>query len=170
MWEPLEYMGIAQSLPTAYKNTFDFMVNNQGYGLPATRCPPYADYGIMLAQDITGSGTPQTVSTASYGANRLGLEVGRFVHIDLGGSNEEYVAVLAVDPDDQTFNAVVTGNHLAGERPASHLANACAERGRRLGVRHSLGRISGFRGRFDGSDPDLKNVHRADSGQLNTRE
>ncbi len=119
-WEPLEYMGIAQSLPTAYKNTFDFMVNNQGYGLPATRRLPYADYGIMLAQDITGSGTQQTVSTASYGANRLGLEAGRFIHIDLGGANEEYVHLLAVDPDSQTFDAVVTGDHVAGEnvRPA----------------------------------------------------
>jgi hypothetical protein len=119
-WEPLEYMGIAQSLPTAYKNTYDFLVNNEGYGLPATRRLPYADYGIVLAQAITGSGTQQTVSTASYGANRLGLEVGRFIHIDLGGANEEYVQVLAVDPDNQTFDAIVTGDHLLGEsiRPA----------------------------------------------------
>ncbi len=42
-------MGIAQSLPTAYKNTYDFLVNNEGYGLPATRRLPYADYGIVLA-------------------------------------------------------------------------------------------------------------------------
>jgi len=42
-------MGIAQSLPTAYKNTYDFLVNNEGYGLPATRRLPYADYGIILA-------------------------------------------------------------------------------------------------------------------------
>jgi hypothetical protein len=50
----------------------------------------------------------------------LVLEVGRFVHIDLGGGNEECVQVLAVDPDNQTFDAVVTGDHLAGEniRPA----------------------------------------------------
>jgi hypothetical protein len=88
--------------------------------LPATRRLPYADYGIILAQDITGSGTQQTVSTASYGANRLGLEAGRFIHIDLGGANEEYVQMLAVDPGNQTFEAVVTGDHLAGEnvRPA----------------------------------------------------
>jgi hypothetical protein len=119
-WEPLEYMGIAQSLPTAYKNTYDFLVNNEGYGLPATRRLPYADYGIILAQAVTGSGTPQTVLTASYGANRLGLEVGRFVHIDLGGANEEYVEVLAVDPDNQTFDAIVTTDHAIGEsiRPA----------------------------------------------------
>lgn len=73
-----------------------------------------------MRQDITGSGTQQTVSTASYGANRLGLEVGRFIHIDLGGANEEFVHLLAADPDNQTLDAIVTGNHLAGEniRPA----------------------------------------------------
>ncbi len=95
-------------------------MNNEGYGLPATRRLPYADYGIILFQAVTGSPAPQTVSTASYGANRLGLEVWRFVHIDLGGGNEEFVQVLAVDPDNQTFDAIVTGNHLVGEsiRPA----------------------------------------------------
>lgn len=63
---------------------------------------------------------PQTVSTASYGANRLCLEAGRFIHIDLGGANEEYVMVLAVDPNNQTFDAIVTEDHLLGEsiRPA----------------------------------------------------
>ena len=44
-WEQLEYMGVAQSLPTAYKTTFDFLVQNEGYGLPATRRLPYADFG-----------------------------------------------------------------------------------------------------------------------------
>ena len=72
-WELLEYMAIAQSLPIAYKNTYDFLVNGGGYGLPATRRLPYADYGIILFQAVTGNPTPQTVSTASYGANRLGL-------------------------------------------------------------------------------------------------
>ena len=89
--------------------------------MPATRRLPYADFGIILFQAVTGSPTPQTVSTASYGANHLGLEAGLFVHIDLGGANEEYVQVLAVDPDNQTFDAIVTGNHLADAR---------AERGR----------------------------------------
>jgi len=115
-WDPLEYMGIAQSVPTPYKNTYDFLVEHQGYGLPATRRLPYADYGIVLAQAITGSGSPQTVYTASYGANRLGLEAGKFVFLDLGGPNEEYVKVISVDPDNQTFEAIVTRDHAAGER------------------------------------------------------
>ena len=91
-----------------------------GYEMPATRRMPYADYGIIQFQAITGSPTQQPISTASYGANRLGLEVGRFVHIDLGYANEEYVQVLSVDPDNQTFDAIVTGDHLLGEsiRPA----------------------------------------------------
>jgi len=112
--------GLHRRCRFAYKNTYDFLVNNAGYGLPATRRLPYADYGIILFQAVTGSPTPQTVSTASYGANRLGLEVGRFVHIDLGGANEEYAMVLAVDPDNQTFDAIVIGDHLLGEsiRPA----------------------------------------------------
>ena len=69
-----------------------------------------------LAQ--TNRSHAQTVSTASYGANRLGLEAGRFVHIDLG-ANEEYVHLLAVDPDNQTFDAIVTGTTLGESiRPA----------------------------------------------------
>ncbi|MBM4035880.1 MAG: hypothetical protein FJ291_29425, partial [Planctomycetes bacterium] len=115
-WEPLEYMGIAQALPDAYRNTYDFLVNNEGYGLPATRRLPYADYGLILAQAVTGSQAPQTIQTASYGANRLGLDAGKFVFIDLGGPNEEYVKVISADPDDQTFDAIVTKDHADGER------------------------------------------------------
>ncbi len=115
-WEPLEYMGIAQSLPEPYKNTYDSLVNNDGYGLPATRRLPYADYGLVLMNDITASPAPQTLQTASYGANRLGLAVGQFVFLDLGGANEEYARVLSVDPEAQTFEAVVTLDHAAGER------------------------------------------------------
>ncbi|MBI3679511.1 MAG: hypothetical protein HY235_03860 [Acidobacteria bacterium] len=115
-WEPLEYMGIAQALPTAYKNTYDFLVNNEGYGLPVTRRLPYADYGLIIAQVVTGSPTPQTIQTASYGANRLGLEPGKFALIDLGGPNEEYVKVISADPDNQTFDAIVTQDHAVGER------------------------------------------------------
>ena len=115
-WEPLEYMGIAQALRDAYKNTYDFLVNNEGYGQPATRRLPYGDYGLILAQAVTGSQTPQTIQTASYGANRLGLDPGKFVFLDLGGPNEEYVKVISVDPDNQTFDAIVTKDHTAGER------------------------------------------------------
>jgi len=114
-WEPLEYMGIAQAVPTAYKNTYDFLMNNEGYGKPDTRRLPYNDFGMGLWADVTASGSPQTVQVASYGANRLGLDVGEFVHIDLGGGNEEYVEVLAADPDNQTFDAIFTKDHAAGE-------------------------------------------------------
>lgn len=115
-WEPLEFMGIAQSLPDAYKNTYDFLVNNEGYGLPASRRLPYADYGLALAQAVTANPAPQTIQTASYGANRLGADAGKFVFIDLGGPNEEYVKVISVDPDNQTFEAIVTKDHADGER------------------------------------------------------
>ncbi len=71
---------------------------------------------MILAQAVTGSTTPQTIQTASYGANRLGLETGRFVFIDLGGPNEEYVQVISVVPDNQTFDAIVTRGHALGER------------------------------------------------------
>jgi len=115
-WEPLEYMGIAQALPIEYKNTYDFLVNNEGYGLPATRRLPYADYGLIVAEAVTGGPSPQTIQTASYGANRLGLEAGKFVFIDLGGPNEEYLKIIGADPDNQTFDAIATRNHAAGER------------------------------------------------------
>jgi hypothetical protein len=109
-------MGIAQALPAAYKNTYDFLVNNEGYGLPATRRLPYTDYGLIVDEAVTGSPAPQTIQTASYGANRLGLEAGKFVFIDLGGPNEEYAKVISADPDNQTFDAIVTGDHVGGER------------------------------------------------------
>jgi len=113
MWEPLEYMGIAQSMPTPFKTTYDFLLT-QGYGRPETRRLPYDDFGIVLAQAVTAGPNPQTVQTASYGANRLGLEVGEFVHINLGQADEEYVKVLAADPENQTFTAIFTKDHAVG--------------------------------------------------------
>jgi hypothetical protein len=115
-WEPLEYMGIAQALPDAYKTTYDFLVSNEGLGLPATRRLPYADYGLVLSSAVTAGPDPQTLQTASYGANRLGLVVGGFVFLDPGGANEEYFHVVGVDQENQTFDAIVTKDHVAGER------------------------------------------------------
>jgi hypothetical protein len=113
-WQPLEYMGIAQSLPDGAKNTYDSLVQNDGYGKPATRRLPYNDFGIVLYQAVTAGPNPQTVQTASYGANRLGFDVGEFVHINLGKADEEYVQVLAADPENQTFTAVFTKEHAMG--------------------------------------------------------
>jgi hypothetical protein len=112
-WEPLEYMGIAQSLPTPSKTTYDFLVR-RGYGRPETRRLPYNDFGIVLYYAVTAGPDPQTVPTASYGANRLGFDVGEFVHINLGQADEEYVEVLAADPDNQTFTAIFTKDHALG--------------------------------------------------------
>lgn len=109
-------MGIAQALPDAYKNTYDFLINNEGYGLPASRRLPYADYGLALAQAVTASPASQTIQTASYGANRLGLAAGQFLFLDPGGANEEYVKVISADPDNQTFDLILTKDHADGER------------------------------------------------------
>jgi len=113
-WQPLEYMGIAQMIPGGARNTYDFLVQNEGYGKPQTRRLPYNDFGIVLYQAVTAGPNPQTVETASYGANRLGFDVGEFVHINLGHADEEYVEVLAADPDNQTFTAVFTRDHALG--------------------------------------------------------
>jgi hypothetical protein len=91
-------------------------VLNEGYTKPAARRLPYNDFGIVLRQAVVASPEPQTIGTASYGANRLGFDVGEFVHIDLGGPNEEYVEVLAADPENQTFTAVISKDHELGER------------------------------------------------------
>ncbi len=115
-WAPLGYMGIAQALPDAYKTTYDFLVNNGGYGLPSTRLLPYADYGLVLISAVTAGPDLQTLQTASCGANRLGLVPGGFVFLDPGGANEEYVRVMSVDPENQSFEAIVTKDHAAGER------------------------------------------------------
>ncbi len=112
-WLPMEYMGIAQMLPDGAKNTYDFLVS-AGYGKPATRRLPYNDFGIVLYQNVIAGPGQQTVNTASYGANRLGFDVGEFVHIDLGRTDEEYVQVLAANPESQTFTAVFTKDHAMG--------------------------------------------------------
>ena len=52
--------------------------------------------------------------TASYDGSTTGLEAGSFLFLELGTANEEYVKVLAVDPANQTFDAVLTKNHVAG--------------------------------------------------------
>jgi hypothetical protein len=111
-WEVLEKMGIAQKLPDGYKTTYDYLVD-AGYGPPETRRLPYADYGLFSLSAIDGSGTAQTIATASYDASTTGLEVGRFVFLEFGTENEECVEVLAVDPEAQTFDAVVTKDHPA---------------------------------------------------------
>jgi hypothetical protein len=119
-------MGIAQALPTAYGNTYDFLVNNEG--LPVTRRLPYTDSGLILAQAVTGGPTPPTIQTASYGANPLGIEPGKFVFIDLGGPNEEYVKVISADPDNQTYDAVLTRDHALGERIRPSGRRGCSTR------------------------------------------
>jgi hypothetical protein len=81
---------------------------------PATRRLPYDDFGIVIVQVITHGAGQQTVSTASYGANKLGFGVGEFVHVNLGQADEEYVQVLAADPENQTFNAVFAKDHSIG--------------------------------------------------------
>jgi hypothetical protein len=80
-WEPLEYMGIALRTPTPYRSTYDLMVEMEGYGKPDARRLPYGHLGIFVIQEVSPSGAPQTVQTASYGANRLGFDVGEFIHI-----------------------------------------------------------------------------------------
>jgi hypothetical protein len=112
-WEVLEYMGIAQMLPDGAKNTYDFVVS-QGYGKPVTRRLPYNDFGIILVEDVVAGPSQQTVQTASYGASRLGFDVGEFVHVNLGQADEEYVQVLAADQEAQTFTAVFTKSHSVG--------------------------------------------------------
>jgi hypothetical protein len=112
-WQPIEYMGIAQMLPDGAKNTYDFLLD-EGYGKPQTRRLPYNDFGVVLYQDVIAGAGQQTVNTASYGANRLGFDVGEFVHINLGKADEEYVQVLAAGPDNQTFDAIFTKDHAMG--------------------------------------------------------
>jgi hypothetical protein len=56
------------------------------------------------------------VATASYDDSTSGLVPGDFVFPDLVGPNEEYVHVLAADPDNQTFDAIVTENRSASTR------------------------------------------------------
>jgi hypothetical protein len=88
----------------------------EGYGKPATRRLPCNDFGIMLFQDVVAGPGQQTVRTASYGANRLGFDVGEFIHVNLGQADEEYVQALATDPENQTFTAVFTKSHSTGAR------------------------------------------------------
>ena len=112
-WNVLEKMGIAQSIPTPFKNTWDFLVS-QGYGKPETRRLPYDDYGLVTTAPITGSVDAQALATASYDGTTSGLVSGDFVFLEFGLANEEHVNVISVDTVNQTFTAIVTKNHPGG--------------------------------------------------------
>ena len=99
-------------LPDGAKSTYDFLVG-EGYGKPETRRLPYNDYGLVSINAITGSGSVQTIATASYDGSTTGLEVGRFIFFDLNGATEECVEILAVDAEAQTFDAVAVRDHPA---------------------------------------------------------
>ncbi len=115
-WEPLELMGIPPRSPEPFLNSYDALAE-QGYGQPAGRRLPYADYGLALAQDVNADpGNLQSVATSSYGSNQLGLEQWMMVHVDPGGPNEEYVYVHSSDPEAQTITAVFRKSHSSGER------------------------------------------------------
>ena len=154
-WNVLEKMGIAQMLPDGAKTTYDFLVG-QGYGKPETRRLPYADYGLVSTDAITGSGSVQTIATASYDGSTTGLEVGRFVFFDLDGATEECVEVLAVDPEAQTFDAVVTKRPSGVRDPAVRVADADPQRGKRPGVRYQSGCLAESGLGFDCRDSDVK--------------
>jgi hypothetical protein len=65
---------------------------------------------------VTFSSPSQQALTASYDDSAAGLVPGNFIFMDLGGANEEYVQITAVDAANQTFQAGVTQNHSAGEK------------------------------------------------------
>ena len=128
--------------PQWRKNTYDFVVED-GEGKPQTRRLPYNDFGVILAQDVTAGPGQQTVNTASYGATKLGFDVGEFVHINLGKADEEYVQVLAADPDNQTFDAIFTKDHRRRDGAPDDLADRNPQRGRQPRVRYPGGRQPG---------------------------
>jgi len=96
--------------------TCDFLVNNEGYRPPTTRRLPYADYGLVLVSAVPAGPGPQTLQTASSGANQLGQLAGAFVFLDPGGTNEKYVRAIGDDPENPSFQAIVTKDHAVGER------------------------------------------------------
>ena len=69
---------------------------------------------------VTFSSPSQQPPTAVYDDSAAGLVPGTCVFVDPGGPNEEYVKVISADPDNQTFDAIVTRNHSDGApiRPA----------------------------------------------------
>jgi hypothetical protein len=107
---------IVAALAGVHRMTYDFLVNDGGLALAATRRLPYAGYGLAWMSAVSASPDPQTLRTVSCGANRLGLADGGFVFLDPGGANEEYVRVISADPENQSFQAIVTKDHAAGER------------------------------------------------------
>ena len=122
-WNMLEKMGIAQNLGTPFKNTYDFLVG-EGYGKPETRRLPYADFGLVSVNAVTGGGSVQTVHTASYDASTTGLVAGRFIFFDLGGPTEECVETLAVDPDEPDVRCGGPPEPSGVRLAAMHLADA----------------------------------------------
>src|SRR5258708_19800032 len=87
-WNVLEKVGIAQSLPTAFKNTWDFLVA-QGYGKPEIRRLPYDDYGLVTIAPIIDSGAAHPVATASYDASTSAPVPADFPPLPLSLANED---------------------------------------------------------------------------------
>ena len=106
-WNVLEKMGIAQSIGTPFKNTWDFLVS-QGYGKPETRRLPYGDYGLITTAPITGIGVAQALATASYDASTSSLVPGDFVFLEFGLANEE--------PQRPSDQRVHDGDHNCGDQ------------------------------------------------------
>ncbi len=44
----------------------------------------------------------------------MGIDVGEFLHVNLGAADEEYVQVTAWNSAAQTFTAIFSKNHLIG--------------------------------------------------------
>jgi len=69
----------------------DYLRLPRGAGLRAAGNAPLAVQRLRrrALQPVTAGRNPQTVQTASYGANRLGLETGEFVHINLARADPQ---------------------------------------------------------------------------------
>ena len=116
-WELLEYMGIAQKFPDGYKNTYDFLLED-GYGKPATRRLPYNDFGIILVRRTwcrsraRRRSRPHRTARTGWASMWASSSTSTSAQAD-----EEYVQVLAADPDAQTFTAIFTKRPLRSARP-----------------------------------------------------
>jgi len=94
--------GIAQSLPTAFKNTWDFLVGRATASRRRAACRTTTT-GWSPSRRSPAAASPRRGDGFLYGSTS-GLVPGDFVFLEFGLANEEHANVISVDTVNQNLH------------------------------------------------------------------
>jgi hypothetical protein len=155
-WKPLEYMGIAQSLPDAYKTTYDFREQR------GIRAAPHAPPAVRRLRPDPGAGGTRQSESADLADGFLRRQPARHCgrRLRLLRSRRRERGIRLRDqrrsPESDVRRHRDEGSRRRRAYPPHHLANAGAQRRRRPGVRYPGGRLAGCGSGSDRGDPDVE--------------